>query len=68
MIIQNSTCDWRINKMIDNDLLPDEDWSEKVEDPRELEWKNCYTPEERIAISKEILDNIEKGNIMTVSE
>lgn len=26
--------------MIDNELL-DEDWSEKVEDPRELEWKNA---------------------------
>lgn len=53
--------------MIDNELL-DEDWSEKVEDPHELEWKKCYTPEERIAISKEILDNIKNDNIITISD
>lgn len=40
-------------------IIPEEDWNEQVDDPREIEWKNCYTPEERIAISKKILDNLE---------
>ena len=42
---------------LEKELPPEENWSEKVEDPRELEWKYCFTPEERIIISKEILDS-----------
>ena len=42
---------------LEKELPPEEDRSEKVEDPRELEWKYCCTPEERIIISKEILDS-----------
>lgn len=54
---------WKENqKMLDKEtknIIPEEDWNEQVDDPREIEWKNCYTPEERIAISKKILDNLE---------
>jgi hypothetical protein len=40
---------------MDEKEFRDVDWSEKVEDPRELEWKYCFSSEERIAISEEIL-------------
>ncbi len=46
----------------------DIDWSEKVDDPRELEWKYCFSPEERIAISEEILETQKNGKLVTTSK
>jgi len=45
--------------MLDKEItMPDEDWNEQADDPREIEWKKCFTPEERLAISKKILEHI----------
>lgn len=46
----------------------DIDWSEKVDDPRELEWKYCFSPEERIAISEEILETQKSGKLTNISK
>ena len=53
---------------MDEKEFRDVDWSENVEDPRELEWKYCFSPEERIKMSKEMLEAKKSGQLITVIE
>ena len=53
---------------MDEKEFRDVDWSEKVDDPRELEWKYCFSPEERIEMSKEMLEAKKSGKLITVRD